>query len=535
MTTLARISAAAAAALVLCTTTAGADDFTARGFDADTTHPALGVTRGLAVETAAADTAGSWAAGLRLDWMQGFLALTLNEQRDQLLESRLTGHLMGVRAFRRFELAADLPVVIYQRADFSLLTDRGVTGDLVDPVAATALGDLRLTGKVPLLGSDRFPLGLSALVELRLPTGDGQSFASDGLLFAPSAVASRPLGPVRLDAQVGYVFRKPGQYMQLVVHDGVAWGVGASTALPAVGRLKDWRVHAEVAGGWPRGNDFDLANTRYRSPLSALAGVRIDVGGGWELEAGGTTGLGAAGYGRESWRVFAGVRFARRAGDGDRDGDGVLDEDDWCPGVPGLVTNHGCPEGPIDLDADHDGVNLPVDKCPDVAGSPDLDGCPDTDLDFIPDPEDKCPEEPGPATNDGCPVGDDDLVELEADKLTLKDAINFETGKDNILPKSDRILDSIAQILKDNADIPRVRVEGHTDNVGSAAYNKDLSQRRAQSVVNALVKRGIAAGKLLPVGYGLDRPIASNKTFLGKAKNRRVEFTILKEGEGAEK
>jgi outer membrane protein OmpA-like peptidoglycan-associated protein len=180
-------------------------------------------------------------------------------------------------------------------------------------------------------------------------------------------------------------------------------------------------------------------------------------------------------------------------------------------------------------------VNLPLDKCPDAPGTPEMDGCPDRDGDFIPDWQDKCPDEPGPATNDGCPLGEEPLVELEAEKLSLKDAINFETGKDNILPKSDRILDSIAQILKANPDIPRVRVEGHTDNVGSAAYNKDLSQRRAQSVVNALVKRGIAVEKLLPVGYGFDRPVASNGDVLGRAKNRRVEFTILQAGEGAEK
>ena len=164
-----------------------------------------------------------------------------------------------------------------------------------------------------------------------------------------------------------------------------------------------------------------------------------------------------------------------------------------------------------------------------------MDGCPDTDFDFIPDPQDACPKEAGPATNDGCPLGEEPLVELEAEKLTLKDAINFETGKDNILPKSNRILDSIAQILKSNADLPRVRVEGHTDNVGSATYNRDLSQRRAQSVVNALVKRGIAVEKLLPVGYGFDRPVASNESAKGRALNRRVEFTILREGEGAEK
>lgn len=525
-----KLATCTAAALAICAAAPRADDPTARGFDADTTHPALGITRGLAVETATGDTAGNWAAGLRLDWLQGFLALKVDDRRDPLMESRLTGHLMGVRAFRWFELAVDLPVVLYQRADFSLLTDAGVTGPLVAPVSTTTLGDLRLTGKIPVLGP-RFPVALAALLELRLPTGDPDSFASDGTVFTPSVVASRPLGPVRVDAQLGYVFRGQGQYAQLVVHDAFAWGVAGSTALPAVGPLRDWRVHAELVGAIPRG--YDLDTTRYRAPLSAVAGLRVGLGKGWELEAGGSTGLGPAGYGQESWRVFAGLRFAKVGADSD--GDGVLDDDDWCPDKAGLRGNHGCPEGAIDLDADRDGVKLPDDKCPILKGTAEMDGCPDTDFDFIPDPQDACPEEAGPATNDGCPLGEEPLVELESEKLSLRDAINFETGKDNILPKSDRILDSIAQILKENPQLPRVRVEGHTDNVGSATYNRDLSQRRAQSVVNALVKRGIAVEKLLPVGYGFDRPVAKNDSAKGRALNRRVEFTILQAGEGAEK
>lgn len=522
-----------AAAVLLCAAVARADDPSARGFDADTTRPALGLTRGLAVETAGAGGAGGWAAGLRFDWLEGFLALTVNGRRDQLLENRLTGHLTGVRSFGWFELAADLPVILRQEADFSLLTGAGVTGPLVDPVAKRALGDLRLTGKLPLLGADRFPIGLAALLDLRLPTGDGKSFASDGWVAIPTAIASRPLGPVRLDASLGYVIRGQGQYAQLVVHDSLAWGLGASTALPAIGPLKSWRAHGELVGGWERGNNLDTA--RYRSPLSAIAGLRFPTAGGWEVEAGGSTGLGPAGYGRESWRVFVGIRFDHLRSGNDADGDGVPDDEDWCPHVAGLASNHGCPAGPIDLDADHDGVLLPYDKCPDAPGTAELDGCPDSDGDGIPDPEDKCPFEPGPAKNDGCPLGAEPLVEIESERLSLRDAINFETGKDTILAKSNPILDSIAQILKDNKDIPRVRVEGHTDNVGSSAYNKDLSQRRAQSVVNALVKRGIAAVTLLPVGYGFDRPVAGNDTALGRAKNRRVEFTILQAGEGAEK
>ncbi|HYG66893.1 MAG TPA: OmpA family protein, partial [Anaeromyxobacteraceae bacterium] len=88
-------------------------------------------------------------------------------------------------------------------------------------------------------------------------------------------------------------------------------------------------------------------------------------------------------------------------------------------------------------------------------------------------------------------------------------------------------LDAIAGILEAHPEIGRIRVEGHTDDVGSAAYNKDLSQRRAESVVSALAARGVPRERLVPVGYGFERPVASNATALGRAKNRRVEFTIV--------
>ncbi len=91
------------------------------------------------------------------------------------------------------------------------------------------------------------------------------------------------------------------------------------------------------------------------------------------------------------------------------------------------------------------------------------------------------------------------------------------------------MLDAIATLIRDHPELKRIRVEGHTDSRGSAAYNKDLSLRRARSVVAALVQRGIEPGRLFPEGYGFDRPVADNKTALGRAKNRRVEFTILEE------
>jgi outer membrane protein OmpA-like peptidoglycan-associated protein len=118
-------------------------------------------------------------------------------------------------------------------------------------------------------------------------------------------------------------------------------------------------------------------------------------------------------------------------------------------------------------------------------------------------------------------------VTIETSRLSLKDAIRFDTARDTIKPESRKVLDAIAAILKAHPDLEHIRVEGHTDNVGGRAYNLDLSQRRARAVVRALVQRGVAASRLDSAGYGFERPIAPNDTSLGRAKNRRVEFTLL--------
>jgi len=101
--------------------------------------------------------------------------------------------------------------------------------------------------------------------------------------------------------------------------------------------------------------------------------------------------------------------------------------------------------------------------------------------------------------------------------------INFDTGKAIIRDESKPIIDEIVQMMKSNPEL-KLNVEGHTDNVGTPAANKTLSEARAKSVVSALVSQGIAADRLSPAGYGQDKPIADNNTEEGKAKNRRVEL-----------
>jgi OmpA-OmpF porin, OOP family len=478
---------------------ARAEDPAARGFDPDPARPALSVDGGFVVETAAAAPRGAFGAALVVDYARGLLTLRLGGERDALLESRLSAHLLASWSLGRLELGAHLPIALRQESDFSLLSRQGVTGPLVDPVAATALGDLRVGAKLPLLAEDAAPLGLAALLDLRAPTGDKKAFTSDGPMAVPGVVATKHLGAVRLDAQLGYALRGRGQYAQLVVHDGLVYGAGASVDLPPLSKVERWRAILELSGGWPRG---DTGGTdRYRAPLSARAGLRAWLWRGLAVEAGGGAGLGEAGYGREAWRVFAGVRWTGEES-----------------------------VGPPDGDLDRDGVPNGQDVCPREPGTPDQDGCPDRDGDGIPDPQDRCPDAPGPAENDGCPARDDEpLVEIETERLSLKDAIHFDTGLDSIKPESSRVLDAISSILNQHPELKRIQVEGHTDDVGGKAYNRDLSQRRAQSVVTALIQRGVSTDRLVARGFGFDRPIADNRNALGRAKNRRVEFTIVAE------
>ncbi|MGZ6141961.1 MAG: OmpA family protein [Myxococcales bacterium] len=485
-----------------------ADDPTRRQFDADPVRLALSLDGGFVTETAGAAPRGALRFGAILDATGGLLVLQQGGARNDLLANRGALHLLAGWSLGRIELAAELPIALWQTSDFTPLTSQGVTGPLVAPIASTTLGDLRLGGKVVVLDPAAWPIGLAGVVDLRLPTGNGQAFMSDGWSVVPSLVATRSFGRVRLDAQAGYQARNQGQYAQLVVHDAFVYGGGVSVDLPKVRAFESWKAIGEVSGAWPRGED--LGTDRYRAPLSARVGLRAFLSPRLSIEAGGGTGLGSAGYGHERWRVFAGIRFG---------------------GAP-LPPPEKPFVGPPVSDRDGDGVPDGGDLCPDEPGPAALDGCPDTDGDGIPDREDKCPKEPGPPENDGCPLGAGEaVIEIGKSGILLKDSVHFDTGKDTIKSESFGLLDQVAKLLIDHPEMKKVRVEGHTDNVGNAAYNKDLSQRRAASAVRYLVSKGVAEARLVAAGYGFEQPIASNATALGRAKNRRVAFTVVEEAQ----
>lgn len=204
----------------------------------------------------------------------------------------------------------------------------------------------------------------------------------------------------------------------------------------------------------------------------------------------------------------------------DTDKDGINDEQDKCPTVPGTAKYNGCPVP----DTDGDGINDEEDKCPTVAGTARYNGCPvpDTDNDGVNDEEDKCPTVPGTKANNGCP---EVTKEMEQKMNYAAKRIFFITGSAKLSSKSNTALNEVVKILSDDKNV-KLSVEGHTDNVGKAEYNKTLSDKRANSVKAYLTSHGVDESRLTAEGFGMEQPVASNKTAKGRAQNRRVELKL---------
>ena len=119
-------------------------------------------------------------------------------------------------------------------------------------------------------------------------------------------------------------------------------------------------------------------------------------------------------------------------------------------------------------------------------------------------------------------------AQLAGDQITVSETVLFDTGKATIDPTSKGLLDEVADIVKANPSIKTMTIEGHTDSQGDAALNKQLSQDRADAVKAYLEGKGIEAGRMTAVGFGAEKPIASNDTDQGRATNRRVEFKVAR-------
>ena len=231
----------------------------------------------------------------------------------------------------------------------------------------------------------------------------------------------------------------------------------------------------------------------------------------------------------------------------DYDGDGILDSNDLCPYEAGLAKYQGC------NDRDEDGIWDHLDACPLLPGKVENFGCPvkipgiDSDNDGVPDRFDKCLYIKGSPELDGCPDSDGDGISDIKDecpylKGTLRlngcpeergaaeisvDVVEFDTDESKIFKRYYPMLDRVAFYLKNNPQV-RLILEGHTDNEGDHLYNYSLSQRRVIAVRNYLLRHGLRMEQLETHFYGETKPKSANDSAGGKARNRRVELQLFR-------
>jgi OOP family OmpA-OmpF porin len=221
----------------------------------------------------------------------------------------------------------------------------------------------------------------------------------------------------------------------------------------------------------------------------------------------------------------------------DADGDGIPDDGtDKCLNEK----EDGLPPDPMDgcksTDPDGDGIIGDADRCPNEKEDglpPDpKDGCAsvDPDGDGIIGSTDQCPNEAetknGYQDADGCP--DTPRVVVTKTEVKISEKIMFAFAKANIEPASQSLLDEIAFVINDNAQIEFIEVAGHADKIGTDAVNVQLTKRRAQAVIEALVKRQVDVRRMRPQGYANYCPLDIGDSEAAREKNRRVEFKIMR-------
>jgi outer membrane protein OmpA-like peptidoglycan-associated protein len=466
----------------------------------------------------------------------------------------------------RLRLGVDLAVQPY--ADGRAATVGTTT--FAPPENKSSLGDLRLAADVRLAGVYGDPITLAVGLQATLPTGDRDSYAGDNIgRIIPQIMVAGDISRFVYAARLAINIRpKDRAFFDTYV------GSTAVINLAAGVRVVDRRLvigpELIAQSVFTKGQFFDKNST----PIEALLGLHYTIVEGLRFGAG--FGLGVtSSFRAPRHRGLLSIEWAQPIKKPpedtdmpllppDRDLDHVLDIDDACPDQAGEAQYRGCPPpsdrdqdsvldpqdacpdqaGPVNVDPqqngcpppdrDHDGVLDAQDACPDQAGvtnaDPARNGCPaptDRDQDGILDEQDACPDaagnpDPDPARN-GCPK-----AFVQGTQIKILDQVKFQKNKALIVPgrESEDVLRAVLQVLSEHSEIRSVRIEGHTDNTGSAVRNRTLSQERAGAVLNWLVKHGVDRARLASDGFGPDRPIDTNETEEGRQNNRRVDFQI---------
>lgn len=533
----------------------------------DAYQPAPRAREGFAVATGEVDPHLGLNATLQLDYANDPLVYesrpgSPSSETNQVIHHQLVAHgVFSIGLFDRLQLSAGLPLNLVQRGDASLPSG-------IAAADGFGLGDVWLGARARLVGEASSTFGLALQANVSFPTAHAASsnehYSGDqSATFSPTVLAHVNIGILRVSANLGARIRSNQAFLGVERGDDFTYALGAQL------RFLDGEVtaHAELFGATTFQDFFNRENT----PFEGLLGVKWFHESGFY--AGGAVGMGfVRGIGSPDVRTILSLGYTTPPAapapqvveppppPADTDGDGLLDPDDACPTEPEDVDSfedqNGCPDpdndqdgvldvndgapmdpedhddfedadGVPDPDNDRDGVPDVDDRCPLVPGVADFQGCPppDRDGDTVVDPVDNCPDEPGTVENHGC--REQQQVTIVGDTLAIVDNVYFRTNRDVIERRSYGLLDNVASVILAHPEIPRVRVEGHTDARGSRTRNLALSQARAAAVVRYLVQRGVAADRLESQGFGPDRPVVPNATTPEEhARNRRVEFHI---------
>jgi outer membrane protein OmpA-like peptidoglycan-associated protein len=508
-----------------------------------------------------------------------------DENVGAVVGSQLLLHLNAtLPLWNRLTINVSAPIALFQSGD-----DPIGGGATIPSPSGVEFGDIRLGARARLLGEydDAFQLALGAYVWF--PTGASGSFVSDETIRAlPQAIVGGRFDRAVWSFSAGVEIRGAQEFLQVEQGTMLKWGGGIGFLVDSERRLQIGpeigvaMVLREVSGR--TFNAEALLDARYRILDDFEVGAGFGPGFTGGIGTPDVRGVAMVAYTPAHERPapdrdhdgiadatdacidVRGIVSAdpkRNGCPGDQDRDGIFDTNDACPQVAGVAsadpTKNGCPSN-----RDGDPIIDAEDACPDVVGIPDADpkknGCPpDRDNDGVIDAQDACPAIPGIATEDpatnGCPPDTDrdaiinakdacpeergfadpdpekhgcpKAVRVTQTQIVILQQVQFDTDKATIKDVSDPLLDEVAQVLTEHPEILKLEVQGHTDDRGAAKRNEELSQSRAESVVKALVKRGIAEDRLQAKGYGEDVPLNGNTTEAGRQNNRRVQFQIV--------
>lgn len=416
-------------------------------------------------------------------------------QIGSLVSGRTTAHLLAAWSPTAWlDLGLQLPYVVSQSGetipglDFPTLIRQGPGTPLV-------------SGRLLLLGQDyEKPIDLSIQVAVALPLGGERAYSTDGKAAAhPSLGLGRSFGWWRLGTELGMRLRPArGLGSEKVGHEVVGAASLTTNGRSLRGELT-YRLAVPVVGS-------------KRDSAELLGGLRWLVGG-WELFGLAGPGFGDA-VGTPRFRVLLGVARSQRVnppGHVSPPPAWAAAPAAWSPSTvpPPSVT-------PVEAPPAETAPPAATPRPPLLEPAPPIPGLP-------PPPP---PPEPRPLPG---------KVQISGDRLVLAERVLFENGLAVISARSNPLLDEVAAVLLAHPERGRVLIEGHTDAVGDPRSNQELSQRRAEMVMNYLVVKGLSFSRLQAKGLGASKPVATNATPAGRDLNRRVEFRFAGAQDGEPK